>query len=443
MCMCLAACSPDPPDYDGTALPVTPLESVAPGWVTSELAQHTLGYTVGCGADVDGNGVGDLVMNADAFTSSFGEGPRDQAAIYRTNGPLLGDWALDELEGWKILTLAGTHHALLGPPFRRGLLFAAPHSSTTPVTLGVFATQEEERAGDIPDRFGAEESFYLVPQVVDDVTGDGRPDLVLGGQFEALTLWEEAPIGMVDVATAPRRLSKGTKLGHAYIRAGDVNGDGVRDLVMTASFPDLVIAFGPFVGNDTVLDASNSATVTADPYSGVTNHLRLAVGDFDGDGIDDMALSYHTAANRDGRVWVTFGPIEPGDYDLEADADLIIEPETAGAWLGTAIAAADLDGDGTDTLVIGASMDGHYDGRRAGLVYVLEEPLRDGVLTADTVRMVLGGAQTGDGAGWDVAACDTDDDGLDELIVGAPDHDARRAPRAGRVYWVGELAELL
>ena len=171
---------------------------------------------------------------------------------------------------------------------------------------------------------------------------------------------------------------------------------------------------------------------------GIGNGFKVVVGDFDGNGVDDVAVSSHVARNRDGGVWVFFGPLDEGFVMLDGDADATFFAETEGAWLGTDVAAADLDGDGVDSLVVGASMNGPYgDVARAGLVYVMQSPLPRGVLGPEHVQTVLRGGKLRDNAGWSVEGCDVNRDGRDELIIGADYHDHnRRNPAAGRVYWV-------
>lgn len=137
-----------------------------------------------------------------------------------------------------------------------------------------------------------------------------------------------------------------------------------------------------------------------------------------------------------------FGPLGQGEVSLEAAADVVVRPESPGGFFGRALVAADLDGDGMDSLVIGSPMDGAYASiPRAGLIYVLAEPLQRGEFdVAEIANVVMRGATRGDDAGSSVASCDVDGNGVDELLVGAPTHAFdRNTLFAGRVYWTGEL----
>ena len=84
-------------------------------------------------------------------------------------------------------------------------------------------------------------------------------------------------------------------------------------------------------------------------------------GDVDGDGIDDLIIG---ASNADpngrayaGASYVVFGTDQgfPATIDLASDADLIIQGAAAGDLSGLSVSGAgDVDGDGIDDLIIGA-----------------------------------------------------------------------------------------
>ena len=315
-----------------------------------------------------------------------------------------------------------------------------------------FATSSVEFGSEVTDLY-----FYKGkgsgggnPLFTPDLTGDGMPNIVLGNSLGGVTIWDDPPNGEVSLHDAPRILSfddsKRPGLpGDRIMASGDFNGDGSTDLGMSLFIgPDpleVLVEFGPFEIGRTPLDSAGSFRVAGAAALGAVASLRMAAGDFNGDGVDDLALSSFEVYGREGAVWVFFGPLGPDTVDVSKDADATFRAESPRSWLGTALAAADLDGDGVDNLVVGASMDGAYSPvPRAGLVYVFGDPLPRGELSTKHVEIVIKGEQRGDNAGWSLASCDLDGDGRDGLAVGADTHDfGEDHSNAGRVYWIDEL----
>ena len=137
-------------------------------------------------------------------------------------------------------------------------------------------------------------------------------------------------------------------------------------------------------------------------------------GDIDQDGISDVIVGVphdDATANNAGSVSVLAG----------ADGTLIFERHgvAAGDWLGlTADGAGDWNGDGVDDVVVGAP--GYDDGpsANAGAVIVYSGAPPHGVLWMQT------GQAAGDQFGSSVARLgDVNNDGFDDIIVGAPLND--------------------
>jgi hypothetical protein len=122
------------------------------------------------------------------------------------------------------------------------------------------------------------------------------------------------------------------------------------------------------------------------------------VADLSGDGVDDIAaLSYPT-------VYLFNGPLAPGVHQ-DVDAEVTI-PGFSGA---VALAAADLDGDGGEDLVVGDYSDD-------GGVTLLLGPLAPDTTLDDAAAMVVGDHPSS--VGISVAVGDLDGDPLPELVAG-------------------------
>jgi len=160
--------------------------------------------------------------------------------------------------------------------------------------------------------------------------------------------------------------------------------------------------------------------------------FALAVGDFDGDGYDDVASgtpyeAIGSAEEESGAVIISFG----GPYGLGWERSEILlatnqffVPETDQAWFGYALAAGDFDDDGFDDLIVGAPLLDWNGVTDTGAIYMyLGGGGTSGGLEGQTPivfdQSFFGAAvEQGDFFGGTLWAGALDDDSFDDLLIG-------------------------
>ncbi len=179
-----------------------------------------------------------------------------------------------------------------------------------------------------------------------------------------------------------------------------------------------------------VFETLPAAATEAKQYFGDS----LTVGDVNGDGYDDLLASVAGYNNAQGKVYLYFG-----GRNMDNNADKVFIGEAAGNHFGNmAGTLGDINGDGYYDVIIGArgySTNGYSssgDGWGDGRVYIYY-----GAANMDTIADIILEGEVGQrgGFGVDVRASDIDNDGYDDLLVGAMAYDHER----GRVYlfWGG------
>lgn len=347
-----------------------------PQFLSQESLKRSMQGSSGIAVDLNGDGNEDLVIGA---PYSHNRGIQGSLLIYLTspkgfrNGrPILlqGEGNL----GWSLVSL-GDIYGNGGGYFAAGAFSGSGKDTSLSGTVTVFkggakiskvAVIEGENA---LDKFG-----YALAS--GDLNGDAYPDLIVGAPMHSpgAALYQQGAVYIYfgpgySPASAIKIPATATAMGIGIsIAAGDINGDGVDDLLMGASGKVLGYygskdSFSPSAGNPDVVFSSSD--------SGFGRAIAV-LWDLNGDGFRDVAVGAYTAVvsndNETGRLYILKGgngprtvnisPVPPAP--LPADVLNRIDGElNSGRFASKILPVKDVDGDGIPELAVTAE---HGDG---------------------------------------------------------------------------------
>jgi len=327
-----------------------------------------------------------------------------------------------------------------------------------------------------------------------DVNGDGRDDVIVGAPLadgggrhdsgSAYVIYGGHRPGNLDLAnlgTAGFRIDGARKNDHAGLSvagAGDLNGDGIDDVIVGAPGADVngrtgsgaaYVIYGRRTADPGTVDLARITTTQA------SRGMRIdgaSAGDAAGTAVSgghDLNFDKHADvmvgaphADNNGRpdagaAYAIYGGTarDPADVDLarivtaQRMRGALFLGAAAGDELGASLAvSADVNGDGIADAIIGAPKadpGGRVDAGSAYVVYGHHAPdLADfdlAGIAGSPAGMRIDGAVDVDNAGFSVAGGrDLNGDGIGDILVGAPFADNHGRVSSGSAYIVYGVA---
>lgn len=421
-------------------------------WFYGEKKNDGAGHAIESAGDTNGDGVPDILIGAPyADTANT-----DSGAAYLILGPTTGQYSLkyadmklsgagqgDDLTGFSLagggdIDADGYDDFLVSAI---GFQDMSDNKGLVYVVYGPISDQQNHDS--LPDYLEGEnagDGAGIGLALIGDQNGDGTAELMIGasGSDEAGTgagisyliygpISGPVPLDLVDIRFEGENL--GDYAGDAIANPGDVNGDGVGDILFGANGEDTggtpnagaaYIIYGP-VSSGRNLSLADAKLIGERPedYAGST---VMHLGDLNDDGFDDLFIG----ANREstngedaGAVYIQFGPVT-GTLDLSlADGKLL--GDEAGDKAGISHAAVgDLTGDGITELIVGAPYHSGGTVVDAGAAYLVDGSTVGGVTElADAWFIIHGTSRDGEFGRSLTGPGDMDLDGVPDFLVGA------------------------
>ena len=313
--------------------------SASPAWTTSgDMDGARYGFSVAGAGDVNGDGFSDVVVGA--YNHDAGGTARGRAYLYL--GSLSGlqttaPWTVsgdedDAFFGYSVATAgdvnrdgfsdlvigANTHDAGASLFANRGRAYVYLGSSSGPSTSPIWTGSGDSDAAAYGTSVGT----------AGDVNGDGFSDILIGAHLRDGAGFQRGQalvyLGTFSgVQSAPVWTAEGNEdfanLGTSVASAGDVNGDGYSDLLVSAPFHDAGAGFAAdrgqaylYLGSPTGL--LTFSWVTSGPDDGAQYGRSVAGGrDVNGDGFSDALVGAPLATPGDwGYLYLYRGNGGPG-----------------------------------------------------------------------------------------------------------------------------------
>jgi hypothetical protein len=447
-----------------------------------EVGDDQAGYTVAQAGDVNGDGFDDLLIGA-IFNKEAGANAGQTYLIFgKSNG-----WNMD-------VSLANADASFLGeaPGDDAGFVICGNGDVNgdgfDDIMIGaLFNDDSAANAGQAYLIFGKEDGWAMDTSLSQsdasfqgedstdfagssvamsgDVNGDGFDDLLIGAYFDEDVNGNEAGqvylyfgkadgwANNVSLSTADASFvgeSTSDWAGYSVSIPGDVNGDGLDDILIGAQREGVVasgqsyLIFGKKAGwaMDTNL-ANSDASFIGEGFTAYSGTSVSGAGDVNGDGFDDMLIG--EPMNDDngvdaGQVYLVLGNDHGWSMDmLLGNTDASFLGYGAGDRIGYSTSGVgDLNKDGFDDFMIGAPLsdDGGADAGEAYIILGRADGWAMDTIIDTRADASFIGEHGGDGAGYSLSgAGDVNGDDYPDLLIGAH-FDADAGVRSGQAYLI-------
>ena len=429
-----------------------------PAWsVSSFNTSVQFGYSVSSAGDVNGDGYGDIIVGAVGY--DVGGVNAGAAFVYfgSATGPsTVANWSAQSNQASAQFGNSVSSAGDVNGDGYDDVLIGAPLYTNGQNDEGAVFVYFGSAAGLGPNGTPANADFVsegnqsgsrLGVRVASagDLNGDGFADIVAGAYTYGGDLIPRGRVyvylGSASGPGAPTTLDVNqdyADFGYAVAGAGDVNGDGFSDIIVSARhYSNGQINEGRvwvYNGSRNGLVTTPSWQAEGDQDSTEFGYRVASAGDVNGDGYSDVIIGapfYDNGQRDEGKVFVYLGSKTGlGANGTPLNADWSAESDQIGATMGSAVASAgDVNGDGYGDVIIGCSQYDHPEVNE-GAVFVYYGSATG--LGPNGTPLNADWTAEGNQAGGDFGiaadlAGDVNGDGYPDLIVGSDLYDTSQA----------------
>ena len=345
--------------------------SSTPNWIgTGENNNDQFGFSVSTAGDVNGDGYSDVIIGARSYLSNKGK-----AYVYYGNSSGLSttaNWTAigentSDVFGVSVSSAGdvngdGYSDVIIGAygySSGKGKAYIYYGSLTGLSTISNWTAVGENTS----DLFGWSVSS------AGDVNGDGYSDVIIGAyQYSSyrgkVYLFQGSSGGL---STTPNWTATGENtnnyFGNSVSTAGDVNGDGYSDVIISSFGYSSIGKVYVYHGSATGLSTTANWTTTGENTNDYFGYSVSTAGDVNGDGYSDVVIGAFDYSSVRGKAYVYHG----SSTGLSVTPSWSTTGENTNDWFGYCVSTAgDVNGDGYSDVIIGAN---YYSSSR-GKVYV-------------------------------------------------------------------------
>jgi len=381
------------------------------------------GRSVSYAGNVNGDDYSDVIVGEPGFDRCFiyyGGNSMDGTDYVRLDGEKSGDNFGISVSNAGDVNNDGYDDVIVGANYYdsyrgRAYVFFGKDTMAFAASPDVIMTGENEG-----DKFGQSVAY------AGDVNKDTYADVIVGAWVyntstgRAYIYYGSTGTSMDNVADVTMTgETTYSNFGYSVSTAGDVDNDGYDDVIVGAQRYHSWLGRAYVLKGAASMDNSFDVTFTGKKTDNYFGYSVAAAGDVNGDNYDDIIVGANNFYFQAGRVYIYFG-----GSSMDNTPDLTLTGVATHIQFGVSVSTAgDVNNDGYDDVIVGASYYNSYTGR--AYVYFGGDPMDDGadaVMAGESTYNYFGGAVS--------TAGDVNNDGYDDVIIAASGYNSD----AGRAY---------